>query len=603
MKARRAALALIAVALVAGAVAPSAGAHETLLRSEPTDASSTAKPPRRVQLWFSGGLAPSGTAVTLRDAAGRAVAGTRLDLSAARAGTAVLVLPRLERGVYSLDWRVRFAGDLHLAEGAISFGVGARAVPVRERDPAGSVEGVDVLFRWLGFLCLAGVVGGLAVATVVFGRVVARGGPASAAAERARARALGCAAAGAGGSAVVGIGVLVAQASSPGSAWALLGGTRWGWLWVAREVLALALFGALVRRSRRGVRSAVMALALALVGVQALSGHALDLATNQTVAVVAAVVHLLAALAWVGGVLAAVVSLWPLLGRRRREAGALARACLAPFGVLAAGCVSLLAVTGLYYAGRQVASLDALLTTLYGQALIGKLGLALGAAALGSVNARILRRSALDAARLRPFLAGEAALGLAVLLAVGVLTTTPPARGPAFAPAPASAPSYLTGSADDLLVSLSVRPNRPGVNLFQVGAVSTRRPAPAAIERVRLRFTGPQGSVTSPPLREVGPGRYRSSGSYLSVSGDWRVEALVDRTGLGERRAGFAWTVASAGAPPPVVVSRRPLEPILTSAAAALLLGLVAAWALVLARRLPRRPGFLFRQRLEERVE
>ena len=63
MTARRAALALIAVALVAGAVAPSAGAHATLLRSEPADASSLAKPPERVQLWFSGALAPSASAV------------------------------------------------------------------------------------------------------------------------------------------------------------------------------------------------------------------------------------------------------------------------------------------------------------------------------------------------------------------------------------------------------------------------------------------------------------------------------------------------------------------------------------------------------------
>jgi copper transport protein len=400
-------------------------------------------------------------------------------------------------------------------------------------------------------------------------------------------------------------------------AWRLLSESRWGSLWIARELLALALLGALWLLLRDGRRSATplrrslilcasATAALSLVAVQALSGHAFDLTPNRAFAVVVAGIHLLAALVWIGGVLATVVALGPLLGRRRQEPAALARACLAPFSVLAAGCVGLLVVTGLYYAGRQVASLDALLTTVYGQTLLGKLGLVLGVGAVGCLNALILRDgwTPLSATRLPGLLAAEATLGVGLLLVVGLLTASPPARGPEFAQVPASTPSFRSGSADDLLVSVSVKPNRPGPNIFEVGAVSTRRPAPAAIDRVRLRFTGRQGSVTSPPLTEIEPGRYRSSGRYLYESGAWRIEALVDRAGLGERRARFEWAVAPSGNPQPVLVSRRPLEPILTRAAAVLFLGLVVTCAWYLLRRLPqgRRAAAdpLIRQRLEE---
>ena len=154
-------------------------------------------------------------------------------------------------------------------------------------------------------------------------------------------------------------------------------------------------------------------------------------------------------------------------------------------------------------------------------------------------------------------------------------------------------------------MSLSVKPNHPGQNVFEVGAVNTIRPAPGAIERVLLRFTGPQGSVTSPPLEEIEPGRYRTSGSYLGESGAWNIETLVDRAGLDQSGARFEWAVAPSGPPRPVLISQRPLGPILTSAAALLLfVSLVAACCWLLVRRVPQRRRVaveaLIRQGLEE---
>ena len=177
--------------------------------------------------------------------------------------------------------------------------------------------------------------------------------------------------------------------------------------------------------------------------------------------------------------MAAIVAFWPLRGEERL---ALARASLRRFGILAALSVGVLGATGLYYAGRQVASLDSLLTTLYGQALLAKIGLLLVAGALGLLNAMLVHPglaarlaailgrpsgwTPLARRRLRPLLLAEVSAGLAVLAAAALLTATIPARGPEFAPAATGFPTNVRSSrslaAEDVVVTLSARPNRAG---------------------------------------------------------------------------------------------------------------------------------------------
>jgi copper transport protein len=629
--------------LAAGALAPSAHAHARLVRSQPADAVSLEKPPRLIRLWFSEPLSPSVSVVRLRDARGDVVPGLELDTAAAGSGALALAVPKLPRGAYSLEWRVLSEDDVHFSNGGIVFGVGADASLASRPASATAVDGADVVFRWLGLLLLAGMVGGLAVATLVLGPLAdsEQRGSVSEAATRARARALGWTAFCAANAVVLGVAILLWQtsslttASSPAEkvAWELLSDSRWGTLWIAREAILVALVVALfvVLRARPGdtgpprrtlALSVAGLLALSLVVVQALGSHASAL--NGAATIVVAGVHLLAAAVWVGGLLALVVSLWPLLGRRRSESAALARACLGPFSLLAVACVGLLAVTGLYYAGREVASLDALLTTLYGKSLLVKLGLVLAVGVLGLLTtlvlrphlaspvARLLRRPAgwtpVAPTHLRSLLVAEAALGLAVLLLVGLLTASPPARGPEFAPAQTAPPSFRSTTVDDLLVSLSVKPNRPGANVFEVGAVSTRRPAPREIQSVRLVFTSGERTVVSKRLDEVKPGRYRLGGEYLNEAGPWRIEALVGHGGLQASQVSFDWTVESPVPPRPVLVSSRPLEPILTRAAALLLfcLAIACAWLLVLRlaprdRRAPVDPPII--RRLEEKAK
>jgi len=344
----------------------------------------------------------------------------------------------------------------------------------------------------------------------------------------------------------------------------------------------------------------VVALAL----TEALSSHAASQPGRMILLVAADTLHLLAAGIWAGGLLALALAVLPML-RRENESAVLAWAILRRFGALAAASLAVLAVTGLYAGGQQVASLDALLTTLYGQSLLVKIGLAIGAALLGLLNAGTLHprvaallpkrrrgpRPLISLAR-RVLLEG---IGAAlILLLASLLGATQPARGPAFdPPAPQPTPETITTSAADLIVMLSVKPNQPGQNFMAINVFNTRRPAPAPIQRVAVELQSP-GQPGARRLLAVAPldgAHYQIAGETIDTAGNWAFTVLIDRPGLAEARVRIPWAVqpATAAQAGPAWISNQPLGPALTLAAGLLLLGLAGAGAALWAlRRWPR---------------
>lgn len=333
-------------------------------------------------------------------------------------------------------------------------------------------------------------------------------------------------------------------------------------------------------------------LLLALVTAQALTSHASALTPNTALALVVDAVHLLAASLWVGGLLALAVGLLPLLHRRagRAELITLVKIGWRPFSRVAALSVGLLIATGLYSTGRQIASIDALITTLYGQALVGKITLMLLVGALGLLNsmlihpqvaaplAWLLRRptgwTPLPLQRLPTVVLAEAGLGLMVFLTAGLVTATPPPRGPEYSIVPEQVPTALSQTVDNVVVTMLVKPNRPGQNVFTVFAADRRRPAPAEIMRVIVRFTflGQDMGRVSATAEEIEPGRYMVGGNYLSLAGPWQIDVIVRRKGVEDSVAHFNWLVAPPGEVRSVLVSKARLEPRLTVAAAATIL-------------------------------
>jgi copper transport protein len=596
-KHRRVAVLFAAVALGILVPARPAAAHAVLVSSEPANGTTVGVAPGSVVLRFSEDVSPRFSSARLVDGAGRTVAGTRLRIDGPR--TLRLELPRLGAGTYGALWRVLAEDDGHPTSGVVVFGVGlSGGAPAFAPAAAGTAaDPVDVLRRWLGLGALAGLIGGLAVALVVLRRQDAVVVP-------ARRRVLGFAAWCAGTATVLAVVDLVVQgrrvgATGPGD---LLAGTRWGQLWLTREAalvgltaITIALWSGAARSGARGRPLWMIAGALVLVtvSVEALGSHAAALDPGRVPALVADAMHILTACVWLGAVASLAVLLWPR--RRGATAGvdgraALVHACRDRFATLAFASLGLVVVTGLYNAGRQVDVVDGLVTTGYGRALLAKGGLLAVIGGLAMANVTRLR-----AAPAHRLVAAEAAVGAVLLVAAGILAeSTParstPARGPVY-PAEQAAPVRTGGGVvDDLVVSLSATPNRPGVNGFTVLATSSRRPAPAPIDAVAVELdTG--GVPSTVDLEPVEAGRYFGTVT-LATTGPVGLAVVVTRAGK-RTTIPVDWSVDAPASPARTQRGTR-LEPVVNGLALLLVEGLVAAgvwWYAVARRRRRGRPS------------
>jgi putative copper resistance protein D len=228
-----------------------------------------------------------------------------------------------------------------------------------------------------------------------------------------------------------------------------LTGTHYGRVWLLRLLLAGILSSGLLLRARRwqgthgpGRWRAGAGLAGALLVAQAWTGHAvasegLTLVWHVTIDAL----HLLATGVWLGGLpLLAVLLTWAQRAEHAR-AERIAAEATRRFSVLGLGSVCLLVVTGGLNAWTLVGTVPALLGTPYGRLLLVKLSLLLPllGVALGNLRdatPRLVRAVAAQQRpqtretlrRLRRRVLGEVTLGVTILLLVGLLGVTTPAR-------------------------------------------------------------------------------------------------------------------------------------------------------------------------------
>jgi len=518
----------------------------------------------------------------------------------------------------------------------------ASVAPVEGSGPSAP----EVIFRWLNLLMLSGLIGGVAMIQFVVkpakweARYSARP---LAIIQTVTSRVLEFATWCAGGGILVGIGLLFWQASTlkgslPEGASFLsvieqtLFQTQWGMVWMARQVFYLCT-GISVFFLFRGERTGtsdqasiwsksvwliIFAFSLALIVAQALSSHAAGLAEDNTLAVISHALHLTGAILWIGGMLVLGTGLLPLVRGHWEDIGYLVQVGWRPFSKVAGFSVGLLMATGLYNSGRQVASLDALLTTLYGQALIVKLGFLLVIGYFGFVNTSLLHSSLsaflkklgsssgwtpFEVDRLPRLVMTKGGLSILVLLVTGLITAAPSPRSSTFTVDPEDVPGAQSQNVDDLVITLGAKPNRPGQNVFTVFAASTRRPAPVEISRVILRFANLDQDIgrESVTLEKVGRDRYLLGGNYLQLAGNWQIDVVVRRLGMEDSVAYFNWVVTPPGETRPVLVSKAPLGVPLSLAAAVMLLliplhTLVVLWAK--RRKVARRPTREGRKRI-----
>jgi putative copper resistance protein D len=218
--------------------------------------------------------------------------------------------------------------------------------------------------------------------------------------------------------------------------------TRFGEDWALRAVLVVVLAGCLVVQglTRKHVAGWIGLLAAAaFIASLAWAGHgaAAEDVPFDAIHLPADILHLLAAGAWLGGLLPLVLLLAQARGDGSPEAVTVARAATLRFSKLGISSVGTLLATGLVNTWFLSGSVPALLGTLYGQLLLVKVALFATMIAVAGVNqlrlaprlADVASEAALRLRALRQLgrnASIEASLGVFVLAVVGIIGVLPP---------------------------------------------------------------------------------------------------------------------------------------------------------------------------------
>lgn len=407
----------LVLALLLGLVLPaSAFAHASLRAEAPRFAARIHDAPRRVTLRFDQIVSALPNGIVVLDRNGRNLAGA----TRASGRSLSAPIPRLARGPYTVRWRA-MSLDGHVVSGVWTFGVRVPAPNVEAAVGAGGPTTAEHVVRWLWFVALALLVGGLGF------RVLVVRGPLPPAAERLFYRVTGIGAVGVLEIAIVAFLLrcedalqLPFAAFVYGDLTPIAQGTRLGQAFVVME-LGFALVAALLFLAWLTERALLLwpafLLAAGFASGLSLSGHS---AANDAESI-ADWLHLVAASLWVGGLVQLVAVVW-------RGAPEMRGRALTRFSTLATTCVAVLVAAGTYLSIERLPRVHDLWRTGYGHVLLVKLALVAVALVWGAMHRRVVRSQ--REPRLRRSLLGESAVAIAVLLAAAVLVDSKPPPAP-----------------------------------------------------------------------------------------------------------------------------------------------------------------------------
>jgi copper transport protein len=422
-----------AFALVAALLLPAqALAHANLQRAEPAFRERLQAAPRSVMLRFDQPVQAEPNAIEVKNAFGKLVSRT-----ARSTGFDVRTsVGRLARGAYTVRWHV-LSQDGHVVSGVFTFGVRANAPPPTEAYGASGPTTTEHVVRWAYFLALALLLGGLG-----FRLLIVRG-ELPPAAERRFFQVTGI---GVVATLEVGIVAFVLRAEDAlqlpfgrllyGDLSSIAGGTRFGTAFIAMT-LGFALVAAFLflawLTDRRALLWPALVVGLGFASGLSLSGHSAVDPGSSWLSALADWFHLSAAALWVGGLVQLAFVVWPKAPELRR--GAFLR-----FSRLASGLIAVLLGAGVYLSIVRLPHLSDLWAEGYGRVLLVKLALVSLALTWGALH-HFVARPALEhgeggpiLSRLPRSLAGESAVGMAILLAAAVLVDSKPPPRPAAQP-------------------------------------------------------------------------------------------------------------------------------------------------------------------------
>ena len=513
--------------VIAGSSA--ASAHAVLEHTSPANGAVLARQPSQVTLTFGEDVGVDSEDIQVfDDKLHRVDEGDGGHITGQGATVGVRLPPHLKDGTYTVTWRV-ISADSHPVSGGFTFSIGHPSkVTGRLAGLGGGHKSTGIALgtmRFLGYLALVAGPGGLIFLLLW---------PAGAKVRRQRRMI----AAGIAVGIVATAGTFLIQAPySQGAALAhvvdssLLDGvatSHFGRVIAIRFALWVlaAIATALWLRGVRAAQWFVGVVILALPVTYAEAGHG-GVGANVALSVVSESLHVLAAVAWLGGLLVIATCLL------RRASDEDLFDILPRFSRLALVCVGLILLTGLFQAWREVGlSWTALVTTSYGRLVSAKfLGLValigLGAFARWSLRSASssppgmsdlpLRRRVIRA-HLTQSVFLELEIGVVVLLLTSVLVNTLPAKEAV------DDTVHRTLTADGLVVDVEVSPGRVGPDTITLTTfTSTRHPQPLTSASGSLDL--PARNIFSLPVEFAtvrGSNRATASAAF-PVAGAWQL--------------------------------------------------------------------------------
>lgn len=514
-------LTLVALAalgvLVVGA--GSAAAHPTLLSTTPQAGYGVQTAPTVITLVFDEPVSVDPHGVRLVDQSKKVIPTSAVTREQGGRRLAVRVLGDLEPGRYIVRWQVT-AQDGDVVDSGFDFAMATSPAGLRGQDQAGTAGlPLTIALRWLLFLTLAGVIGGL-----IGERLARRAGSAA-----VQPRSLVRPAAVLGLLATAGQFAYLVATSGPGRAAYLL----------AVEAIGLAAVAVLAGRTSWRV---IASLAVVVVGAEALRNH---LGTRDgAVGAVIIAIHLIAAGGWIG----ALIHLLRVAYLNKARAVRI-RTMFAAYAQFALALFLTVAATGTIAALLLVPSLSDLTATRYGQVLLAKLALVLIVAVLAWTARRHLAAPSTTpvsqpaeptpTARLARIEATALVCVLAMTAALVSLPTPAPATQDLGFPPPVDGPVIRLGAlAGQIAIGIAASQNQLEIRLRTPDdRVQTGDAASPAFHVTAQLSTSP----TQLDLRPCGPGCFISTVEWRGITQDLTLRVDADTWHGGTATVPITW--------------------------------------------------------------
>jgi putative copper resistance protein D len=338
---------------------------------------------------------------------------------------------------------------------------------------------------------------------------------------------------------------------SDGTLWTVLTQTQIGFVWIMRLILAavLAVWSLFLNPDYKSAfRSGWLPIfcAASFMGSLAWSGHAGGTpGIDGDVHVASDFLHLVAAGAWLGGLLPLTLLLASARDTQDQSMPLLIRAATLRFSTVGLFAVGTLLATGIVNAAILVGSLPALLETNYGNLLLAKIGLFAVMVGVAAVNRLHLTPRLPNAGAIRQLARNtwiETGLGLSIIVIVSVLGTLPPAahlnmHNHDHTPAGSTNPNvaFVHIHSNKGVAEVTIAPDRPGVARASIRLMNENF-SPLATNDVAFLLTPqtPTGaSAISRAATRLSDGTWEVDQLEIGQPGVWIVKLTV-KTDAGE---------------------------------------------------------------------